>query len=342
MKAVVYTAYGATPTVTDVPAPSCPDGGVVIEVRATGVCRSDWHAWRGHDPVALPHIPGHELAGVVRAVGPGVTRWQAGDRVTVPFVCGCGACEYCRAGDAQVCPHQTQPGFTGPGSFAELVPIHAADANLVALPAAVDFVTAASLGCRFATAYRALTAHGRLGADDWLAVHGCGGLGLSAVMIGVALGARLVAVDGSPSALDRAGALGAKHLVNATDTDPAAVVRQVTGGGAAVSVDALGSPATAAASVRGLRRRGRHVQAGLLLDGPTPLPMDLVVAQELSVHGTHGMAAADYPPLLALVADGTLRPDLLVGQVIPLADAPAALTAMGRPATGPGMTVIAL
>jgi alcohol dehydrogenase len=342
VKAVVYTAYGATPTVTDVPAPSCPDGGVVIEVRATGVCRSDWHAWRGHDPVALPHIPGHELAGVVRAVGPGVTRWQAGDRVTVPFVCGCGVCEYCRAGDAQVCPHQTQPGFTGPGSFAELVPIHAADANLVALPAAVDFVTAASLGCRFATAYRALTAHGRLAADDWLAVHGCGGLGLSAVMIGVALGARVVAVDVSPSALDRAGALGAKHLVNATDTDPAAVVRQVTGGGATVSVDALGSPATAAASVRGLRRRGRHVQAGLLLDGPTPLPMDLVVAQELSVHGTHGMAAADYPPLLAMVADGTLRPDLLVGQVIPLVDAPAALTAMDRPATGPGMTVIAL
>jgi alcohol dehydrogenase len=343
VKAVLYSSHGAPPSVTDVPAPSCPDGGAVLEVRATGVCRSDWHAWRGHDPVPLPQIPGHELAGVVVSLGAGVTRWQVGDRVTVPFVCGCGTCAYCRSGDAQVCPHQTQPGFTGPGSFAERVAIHAADANLVALPSAVDFVTAASLGCRFATAYRALTAHGRLGADDWLAVHGCGGLGLSAVMIGVALGARVVAVDVAPAALDRAGALGAKHLVNAASTDdPAAAVRQVTGGGAVVSVDALGSPETAAASVRGLRRRGRHVQAGLLLTGPTPLPMDLVVARELSVHGTHGMAAADYPPLLAMVADGTLRPDLLVGQVIGLADAPAALMAMDRPAAGPGMTVIAL
>ncbi len=343
MRAVVYSAYGETPVVTAVPEPVAPDGGVVVEVRATGVCRSDWHAWRGHDPVPLPNTPGHEFAGVVAAVGAGVERWRAGDRVTVPFVCGCGVCEYCRAGEAQVCPHQTQPGFTGPGSFAERVVVHAADTNLVALPGSVDFVTAASLGCRFATAYRALTAHGRLAKGDWLAVHGCGGLGLSAVQIGVALGASVIAVDVAPPALALARELGAAHVVDATaDHDPAATIRDHTGGGAVVSVDALGSPATAAASVRSLRRRGRHVQAGLLLDGPTPLPMDVVVAQELAIHGTHGMAAADYPPLLALVADGTLQPGRLVSTVIGLDDAPAALTAMDRPPTGPGMTVVAL
>jgi alcohol dehydrogenase len=343
VKAVVYREYGAVPAVTEVPAPACPAGGVVLEVRATGVCRSDWHAWRGHEPVTLPHIPGHELAGVVAEVGAGVTRWRRGDRVTVPFVCGCGACEYCRAGDAQVCPHQTQPGFTGPGSFAELVALHAADTNLVALPDSVDFVTAASLGCRFATAFRALTAHGRLGAGDWLAVHGCGGVGLSAVQIGVALGARVVAVDIAAPALARARELGAEHVVDAAaDPDPVTTVRELTAGGATVSIDALGSPATAAASVRGLRRRGRHVQAGLLLDGPTPLPMDVVVAHELAIHGSHGMAAVDYPPLLSMVADGTLRPDLLVGKVIDLAGAPAALAAMDHPPTDAGMTVIEL
>jgi alcohol dehydrogenase len=343
MKAIAYQDYGVPPALTEVPAPACPDGGAVLEVRATGVCRSDWHAWRGHDPVTLPHIPGHELAGVVAEVGAGVTLWRAGDRVTVPFVCGCGTCAYCVAGDAQVCPQQTQPGFTGPGSFAERVAVHAADTNLVALPDSIDFVTAASLGCRFATAFRALTAHGRLGAGDWLAVHGCGGLGLSAVLIGVALGARVIAVDIAAPALALAGELGAAHVVNAaTDPDPAATIRQLTGGGAAVSVDALGSPGTAAASVLGLRRRGRHVQAGLLLGGATPLPMDVVVAQELEIYGSHGMAAADYPPLLSLVADGTLRPDLLIGKVIGLADAPAALTAMDHPATEAGMTVIAL
>ncbi|MFI7675990.1 zinc-dependent alcohol dehydrogenase family protein [Actinophytocola sp. NPDC049390] len=343
MRAVVYSAYGEPPVVAGVPEPVAPDGGVVVAVRATGVCRSDWHAWRGHDPVPLPNTPGHEFAGVVAAVGAGVGRWRPGDRVTVPFVCGCGVCEYCRAGDAQVCPHQTQPGFTGPGSFAERVVVHAADTNLVALPDSVDFVTAASLGCRFATAYRALTAHGRLAKGDWLAVHGCGGLGLSAVQIGVALGASVIAVDIAPGALALASELGAAHVIDATaDPDPAATIRDRTDGGAAVSVDALGSPATAATSVRCLRRRGRHVQAGLLLAGPTPLPMDVVVARELAIHGTHGMAAADYPPMLALVADGTLRPGSLVRTVIGLDDAPAALTAMDHPPAGPGMTVVAL
>jgi D-arabinose 1-dehydrogenase-like Zn-dependent alcohol dehydrogenase len=345
VKAVVYSSYGGTPVLTEVADPACPDGGVVLRVGATGVCRSDWHAWQGHDPVELPHIPGHELAGVVAQTGPGVTRWREGDRVTVPFVCGCGVCEYCLRGDAQVCPDQTQPGFTGPGSFAELVAIQAADANLVSLPDRVDFVTAASLGCRFATAFRALTVHGRISAGDWLAVHGCGGVGLSAVMIAAALGARVVAVDVAAAALQRARDLGAEHAVDASrDPDPAATIRELTNGGAAVSVDALGSPATAVSSVRCLRRRGRHLQVGLLLGAAStpPLPMDIVVARELEIYGSHGMPARAYPPMLALVADRTLRPDLLLGEVIGLAEAGAALAAMGQPSSSAGMTVIKL
>lgn len=341
MQAVQYDAYGAAPVLVDIPAPGCPADGVVVEVRATGVCRSDWHAWQGHDPVSLPRVPGHEFAGVVAEVGPQVSTHRVGDRVTAPFVCGCGRCAWCAAGEAQVCPDQVQPGFTLPGTFAELVAIPAADLNVVALPADLDFVTAASLGCRFATAYRALTAHGRVRAGDWVAVHGCGGVGLSAVMIAVALGARVVAVDVSTAALRLAAELGAEVLV---EGGPDAVRRVVdaTGGGAHVSLDAVGSSDTAVASVCSLRPRGRHVQVGLLLGehATPPLPMGLVVAKELEILGSHGMAAADYPPMLDLVASGALRPDLLVGAVIGLADAGAALAAMSQAPTTAGVTVV--
>ena len=342
MKAVVYHRYGAIPVLTQAPDPACPADGVVIAVGATGVCRSDWHAWKGHEPVALPHIGGHEFAGAVVTAGPEVRRCRAGDRVTVPFACGCGRCEHCLAGDAQVCPRQTQPGFTGPGSFAELVAVHAADANLVALPAGLDYVTAACLGCRFATAFRAVTAHGRVRPGDWLAVHGCGGVGLSAVMIGAALGARVLAVDVSAAALGRARELGAEAAVDAGTDGTASAIEEITGGGAHVSIDALGSPALAADSVTCLRRRGRHVQVGLLPGGPVPLPMDLVIARELEIYGSHGMAARDYPAMLAMVADGALRPGLLVGEVIELAQVGRALAAMDEPGSGTGMTVASL
>lgn len=342
MLAVSYSAPRSTPVLGEWPDPVCPEDGVVVRVGATGVCRSDWHAWMGHDPVPLPQVPGHELAGTVQDVGPQVQRWSAGDRVTVPFVCGCGRCRSCEAGDTHVCPQQTQPGFTGPGSFAELVAVHAADTNLVRLPDGIDVVTAASLGCRLATAYRAVVTHGRLEPGQWLAVHGCGGVGLSAVMVAVALGARVVAVDVSPGAVARAAELGATATV--LDEDPATAIREVTGGGAHLSVDAAGSAGTAIASIRSLRPRGRHVQVGLLLgdQATPPLPMDLVVARELSVHGSHGMPAHQYADLLDLVVEGRIDPWLLVGRVIGLAEAPAALVAMSEPPTTAGMTVVRL
>ncbi|MHA6617439.1 zinc-dependent alcohol dehydrogenase family protein [Pseudonocardia sp. DLS-67] len=344
MRAVTFESFGGPLTVRDLPSPGCPADAVVVSVRATGVCRSDWHAWRGHDPVALPHVPGHEFAGVVARVGAGVASWRPGDRVTAPFACGCGVCGYCRAGDPQVCPDQTQPGFTHHGSFAEQVLVRAADFNLVRLPDRMSFVAAAGLGCRVATAYRALTAHGRLGAGEWLAVHGCGGVGLSAVLLATALGARVVAVDVSAGALALAGDRGAEAVVDASATgDVPAAIHEITGGGAHVSLDALGSPATAAASVLSLRRRGRHVQVGLLLGAAAtpPLPMDRVLAWELSLHGSHGIAAHEYRGLLDLITTAGLDPAALVGRVVTLDEAGAALAAMDGP-TPAGMTVVAL
>lgn len=341
VQAIRYDAYQATPYLVQVDDPACPDDGVLIEVRATGVCRSDWHAWQGHDPVTLPQIPGHEFAGIVAAVGPNVTGCAVGDRVTAPFVCGCGRCAWCVSGDAQVCPDQSQPGFTMPGSFAELVAIPAADFNVVHLPDGLDFVAAAALGCRFATAYRAVTVHGRVQPGDWVAVHGCGGVGLSAVMIASALGARVIAVDRSPAALDRAADLGAEITLNA-GADTADRIREITGEGVRVSLDAVGAAQTAVASIASLRPRGRHVQVGLLLgaDAAPALPMGQVIAKELEIYGSHGMAARDYPGMLEMVASGILRPDRLIGEVIGLGGAAAALVAMSGPASGHGVSVI--
>ena len=341
MRAVVYEAYGAAPVVRDVDPPTCPPDGVLVAVRATGVCRSDWHAWRGHDPVPLPMVPGHELAGTIAEVGAEVTGWSVGDRVTAPFVMGCGRCGWCRAGEQQVCPDQQQPGFTYAGSWAELVAVPAATTNLVALPDEVGFVAGAALGCRFATSYRALVTHGQVREGDWVAVHGCGGVGLSAVMVARALGAHVVAVDPGEDARHLASELGAQLVL-----DPGAVdgIPAVTDGGAHVSLDAVGTPGTARASIECLRRRGRHVQVGLLLgDHASPaLPMDRVVAHELSVHGSHGMPSGQYADMLDLIRTGALDLGRLVRRTVTLEEAPAELMALDDPSRARGITVVEL
>jgi len=345
MRAVLFTGFGAMPSVRDMPDPVCPPDGAIIRVEATGLCRSDWHGWRGHDPdITVPHVPGHEFAGTIEEVGDDVTRWTVGERVTVPFVCACGVCGPCLAGDQQVCDNQFQPGFTHWGSFAELVAIGRADINLVRLPDDLDFVTAASLGCRFATAYRAVISQGRLREGEWVAVHGCGGVGLSAVMIAVATGAHVVAVDVSEAALAAATALGAEAVVDGSADDVAARIVAATAGGAHLSVDALGSTTTCLNSIASLRKRGRHIQVGLMVgnDARPPIPMDLVISRELEIRGSHGMAAHDYAAMLAKVTDGSLQPGRLVGRTIGLDRAPAALVAMDEPAAIGGMTVIVL
>ena len=341
MRAVLLDAVQAQPKVREVAEPTAPAGGVVVRVMATGMCRSDWHAWAGHEDIVFPHVPGHELAGVVAEVGAEVDRWRVGDRVTVPFVCGCGRCTWCRAGEAQVCPDQQQPGFTHWGSFAEYVALHAADANLIAIPDQVDFATAASLGCRFATAYRALVGRARITEGEWVTVVGAGGVGLSTVMIARALGGRVVAVDRNPEALAAASALGAEHTLRTAGTDIPAAVADLTGGGSHVAVDAVGSEQTCADAILSLRRRGRHIQVGLLppISGHPRVPMARVIGWELDVLGSHGMAAADYPRMMALIGQGLLQPQRLIERTIGLDEAAALLPRFDR-ATVAGMTMV--
>jgi len=334
MRAALFESYGQPLKISDIPEPACPEHGVVVQVKATGLCRSDWHGWMGHDPdVKPPHVPGHEFAGLVAAVGRDVVDWEPGDRVTLPFVCACGRCPQCLGGHHQVCDRQIQPGVTQWGAFAERVAVPFADINLVRLPDAVDFVTAASLGCRFATAFRAVVDRGRAAPGEWVAVYGCGGLGLSAVMIADAVGAQVVGIDIAKEKLNLARAVGAKVVIDASRVDNVvAAVHEITRGGAHMTVDALGSPTTCFNAIQSLRKRGRHVQAGLLLatQRTPPLPMDRVVAQELAILGTHGMPAHRYPAMLAMIAAGKLQPAKLIGRTVDLETGMEALQQMDR------------
>ena len=332
MRAIFYEEFRGTVSVQNVTDPTATPDGVVIRVMATGLCRSDWHGWMGHDPdIRVPHVPGHELAGVIETVGAEVNRWKPGDRVTLPFVCACGACPQCASGNQQACDRQFQPGFTHWGSFAERVAIQYADINLVRIPAQLDFVTAASLGCRFATSFRAVIDQGKLSRGQWLAVHGCGGVGLSAIMIAEAIGARVIAVDITDSKLAFARSIGAETCVNASRTDDvAAEIRDISDGGVHVSIDALGSPITCFNSIASLRKRGRHVQVGLLSPEhrDARIPTDLVVARELEILGSHGMQAHRYPQMLQMIVEGSLHPEKLIGRTINLDEAAKALVNM--------------
>jgi alcohol dehydrogenase len=331
MRAILVDAPNAPLVATSVTDPEPPPHGVVIEVRATGVCRSDWHAWVGHDStVSFPHVPGHEFAGVVRAVGREVTRFRGGERVTAPFCCGCGRCDSCRQAHQNLCEREYQPGFDGWGSFAEYVMVPWADVNVVVIPEWLGFDEAASLGCRFMTSFRGVVDQAEVRAGERVVVYGCGGVGLAAVMVAATAGAHVVAVDVAEDKLTLARELGARDVIDARSVDPVEATHAATDGGADVSVDALGSPETCAQGIRSLRRRGRHLQLGLLLadQAVPPVPMFEVIHRELRVLGSHGMPAWRYDAMFRFIEASGLDVGRLVGDRRPLEEAHAVMASM--------------
>lgn len=332
MKAVTFDTFGEKPVIAETPVPALPAGGAIIRVQATGVCRSDWHAWQGHDDtVHVPHIPGHEFAGIIEELDPSIQGFAVGDRVTSPFIFACGTCEQCQAGHTQVCPNQQQPGFDLKGSWAELVAVTDAATNLVKLPDEIPFDPAAGLGCRFGTAYHAIRVQGKVQPGEWVVVVGCGGVGLSCVMVAREAGANVIALDRNQAALDAAEALGAVPVFS--DEEAVDKVREISDGGAHVSIDALGSRITATVAINSLRPKGRHVQVGLLLgdDANPSLSIGRVIGQELELYGSHGLAIADYENMLADIASGRLDLRGTVGTRISFEELPEAMEAMSLP-----------
>ncbi|MFC7072701.1 zinc-dependent alcohol dehydrogenase family protein [Halovenus rubra] len=338
MRAAILREYGEPLDITTVPKPEPDTDGVVVEVKACGLCRSDWHAWQGHgewnnDRVPTGQILGHEPAGTVVAVGDDVERVSQGDNVVVPFSLGDGTCQHCQSGHGNVCADGLALGFEpdAPGAFAEQVPVPAVDYNAVDLPDGLSPRDGAVLGCRYMTAYHGLADRVALTGGDWLAVHGCGGVGLSAVQLGDAMGAQVLAVDPNESARERATDLGATATVDPSKRDPVTAIRERTGG-ADVSVDALGVAETCRNSVRCLRKRGTHLQLGLTTDkerGVVSLPTDWMTRWEITFVGSRGMPPTRYGTLFEFITTSDVDPGALVGREVTLESVSERLAAMG-------------
>jgi len=324
MKAAVYSLFNGPIEIKQVNDPVATEKDAIIEVMASGLCRSDWHGWKGHDPdIQLPHVPGHEFSGIVKEVGSKVTLFHPGDRVTAPFCCGCSICPQCMKGNQHICDDHSQPGFTDWGSFAQYVKIKNADFNLVKLPSSIGFISAASLGCRFITAFHGIVNQGKVNKSMFVAIHGCGGVGLSAIMIAAAYGANVIAVDINELNLQKATSLGAAYAINAGREEVVGKVCEITNGGADLSMDALGSHETSSNSINCLAKKGKHIQVGILgSENNIEVSTADLIAKEIEIIGSHGMPLADYAIIFDLIASKKIDLSLLIDRTGKLEDVP--------------------
>jgi alcohol dehydrogenase len=339
MRAAVVRKFNEDLDIETVPDPICPHNGVVLEVEACGICRSDFHGWVGEHPrVRNGSILGHEYCGTVVEAGPQAT-YTVGDRLIAPFILACGACPACQTGVSNTCENQIVPGFGTPGAYAEYVAVPF-DHNLVYLPDSMNPALAAGLGCRVTTAWHALTDRAAVKAGEWVAVHGTGGIGLATLLLAKMLGAQVIVVDVVDEKLQHAQNLGADAAINAAKTDAATAIREITGSGANVSIEALGIEETTSASVECLATLGRHVHVGMPAgDGLMQINMRAIYTKQLSFFGTRGMPAWKYPSLLGMIERGQVDISPMVAREVALSDASAELRSMHGP-TSPGTAVI--
>ena len=341
MKAAIYKAFNGEIKIEQLDDPVMGEADAIIEVKASGICRSDWHGWKGHDPdIQLPHVPGHEFSGIVEAVGSEVSLFKPGDRITAPFCCGCSTCPQCRSGNQHICDDHFQPGFTNWGSFAQYVNIKNADFNLIKLPSYIDFVSAAGLGCRFITAYHGIVNQGRVEDPMFVVIHGCGGVGLSAVMVASTYGARVIAVDIKELNLEKAMSFGAEFTINAGKEAVVDKVIELTHGGANLSMDALGSLETSANSINCLAKKGKHIQVGILGNESNIFVSTTdLIAKEIEIIGSHGMPIADYETIFNMIDSKEIDPSLLIDKTVKLEDVPQEILGMDSYSNS-GMVII--
>ena len=284
-------------------------GEILVKVKACGVCHTDLHAASGDWPVkpVPPFIPGHEVAGVVAALGPDVTDFKLGDAVGVAWLHdACMRCEYCETGWETLCEHQHNTGYSVNGGFAEYVVASAAFA--ARLPAGVDFAAIAPILCAGVTTYKGLKeTDARPG--EWVAVSGIGGLGHVAIQYAKAMGLKVVALDIAEDKLKLARAAGADHAVNALSADAVDSVLRDTGGGAhGVLVTAV-STAAFAQALKMVRRKGTVSLVGLP-PGEFPTPIFDVVLKRITVRGSIVGTRRDLDEAIAFAVEGKVRSEI--------------------------------
>lgn len=347
MKALVLTDFNKKLEIQDVPQPILTEDGVIIRVKANGICRSDYHfikgdlGWVGMN-LELPHVLGHEFSGVVEEVGSNVTKLKKGDRVVVPHAHGEGTCEYCMTGHSNICDHGSIVGVTYWGGYGEYVQVPDADRNAVVLPESISFEAGAALGCRFMTAFHGLIDQARLQPGEWVAVQGCGGLGLCVTHVASAMGARVISVDINDDSLELAKEFGAEVTINGSKEDAVQKTMEITNGGAHVAVDALGAAVTCQNSVNSLRKRGRHLQLGMTSadeQGKIELPVDLIVVKEIEFIGSSNMPVSRFPAMLSMIESGALQPEKMITKKVRLEEAADILEEMGE-FNAPGISVV--
>ena len=306
MRAAVVRAFGQPLAIEEVPVPTPAPGEVLVKVLASGVCHTDVHAADGDWPVrpALPFIPGHEGAGVVAALGAGVTGLKEGDPVGIAWLHdACGACEYCMTGWETLCPSQHNSGYSVNGSFAEYAIGSAA--YVAPLPKGTDYAAIAPILCAGVTTYKGIK-ETEAKPGEWIVISGVGGLGHVAIQYAKAMGLHVVAVDVTPEKLALATSLGADLAINGRAPDAAERVVKETGGGAhGVLVTAVSIPAFGQA-LRMARRKGTVSLVGLP-PGEFPTPIFDVVLKRITIRGSIVGTRKDLAEALAFAAEGKVR-----------------------------------
>ena len=317
MRAVQMTAERAPLELRETTAREPAAGEVRVRIRAAGICHSDAHYRGGLSAMGpLPLTLGHEIAGVIERIGPGVTALALGERVCLHYLLTCGTCAHCAAGREAFCVSGVMLGHHLDGGFAECITVPAR--NAVKLPERIPFEHGAVMMCSSATALHALR-RGRLNAGESVAVFGCGGLGVSAVQLARVLGAREVfAVDIAADKLALARKLGA-HAIDAGSGDAVAAIRAATGGrGADVTLDLVGMPATMQSAVRVLAPQGRAVLVGLSRARLELDPYREILAPEAELIGSNDHTLGELQELIALVEQGQLDLSHAVTATVPL------------------------